>query len=81
MIVQFTRWGNSLALRIPNAFAREISAEEGKQADLRVEGKSLVVTPVGTAPNYDLDALLDRIEPGNIHGEIATGRAVGREFG
>ena len=46
MIVRFTKWGDQLGLRIPNSYAREIAAEEGKQAELKVEGGSLVVTPV-----------------------------------
>jgi antitoxin MazE len=80
MIVQFTRWGDELGLRIPSSYAREIAAEEGKQAELKVEGGSLVVTPVDGVLVYDLDDLIAKITPENLHGEISTGFAVGNEF-
>jgi antitoxin MazE len=80
MIVQFKKWGDDLGLRIPDSYAREIAAEEGKQAELKVEGGSLVVTPVEGFLAYDLDELISKITPDNLHGEISTGFAVGNEF-
>jgi len=80
MIVQFAKWGDWLALRIPGDYAREIAAEDGKQAELTIEGRSLVVTPIENAPVADLDELISRITPENLHGEIGTGFAVGNEF-
>jgi len=80
MIVRFAKWGDSLALRIPSAYANEIAAEEGKQVELTVEGSSLVVTPIDGLPNYDLDELLSKVTPENLHGETTTGFAVGNEF-
>jgi antitoxin MazE len=79
MIVQFARWGNSIALRIPNAFAKELQASPGRCADLSIQNGALVVTPV-EAPRYTLDELLDGMTEENLHGEIATGPAVGNEF-
>jgi antitoxin MazE len=80
MIVQFAKWGNSLALRIPQPFAREIAAEDGTRADLKIEGGSLVVTPVDHTQAVELDQLLSEITPENLHGEISEGGAVGNEF-
>ncbi len=80
MIVQFTKWGDSLALVIPTGYAEKISAVEGRQAEMSVEGGSLVITPVGTVPEYSLEELLSKVTPENLHGEISTGFAVGNEF-
>jgi antitoxin MazE len=88
MIVQFAKWGDSLALRIPADVARQLAAAEGKQAEMKIEAGSLVITPVDPQvaapveplPVYDLDELLSKITPENIHEEISTGRPVGNEL-
>jgi len=36
MKVEFLKWGNSLALRVPKAFAQEIGARVGKAANMEV---------------------------------------------
>ncbi|MCV0396068.1 MAG: AbrB/MazE/SpoVT family DNA-binding domain-containing protein [Rhizobiaceae bacterium] len=80
MITAIAKWGNSLALRIPTAFAREIAVKEGASVDISVANGALLVRPVDDSPVYDLDELLRGITEDNRHGEIATGRAVGNEF-
>jgi antitoxin MazE len=80
MIVQFAKWGNSLALVIPTGYAQQIAAVEGKQAEMTIEDGSLIITPVEAVPNYALDELLSKVTPENLHGEISTGFAVGNEF-
>jgi antitoxin MazE len=80
MIVQFARWGNSVALRIPNAFAREIHATEGTTADLSIQNGKLVIAPVADVPAYDLADLLSGMTNENLHGETDSGVAVGNEF-
>lgn len=79
MLVQFARWGNSIALRIPHAFAREIHAAEGTAADLTIQDGKLVVAPL-ELPAYDLADLVAGITDENRHGETATVAAVGNEF-
>jgi antitoxin MazE len=79
MVVQFAKWGNSVALRIPNAFARDIGAIEGKTADITVQNGKLVVTPVD-GPVYDLSVLVAGITEENRHGEVEGHNAVGEEF-
>jgi antitoxin MazE len=74
-----TKWGNSLALRIPSALARQIDVREGRSVDLKVRGDSLVVTPV-SAPHYDLEELVKGITEENRHEETDWGPAVGPEF-
>lgn len=80
MIASVAKWGNSLALRIPQAFAKEARITEGKPVDITVVDGALVVRSVEPVVEYDLDALLSGITEENIHGETATKFAVGNEF-
>jgi antitoxin MazE len=79
MVVQFARWGNSLALRIPAAYAKDIGAAEGKCADISSQDGQLIITPV-PGPMYDFETLIAGITEENMHGEVDTGPAVGNEF-
>jgi antitoxin MazE len=80
MRARVQRWGNSLALRIPKAFATETALESGSEMELTLDEGRLVVTPV-TQPSYDLADLLARITPENLHTEVDTGASVGDEAG
>jgi antitoxin MazE len=81
MKAQFSKWGNSIALRIPKTLAEELQVFDGKPADIQVRKGALVVTPVDAEPSYDIDALVALMKPENLHGEIDTGNAVGNEVG
>jgi antitoxin MazE len=81
MLVQVAKWGNSLAVRIPAAYAREIGVTENGKAELSVESGRLVLTPLADIPHFELADLVARITDDNRHEEIATGPAVGEEFG
>jgi len=72
------KWGNSLGLRIPKAFAKEAGVEEGSAVDISLEGDRLVIRPVKAA-RYQLSDLLSRVREDKLHEEISTGDAVGRE--
>jgi len=74
---QVQKWGNSLALRIPKAFAIEAGLQEDAVVDLAlVEGK-LIVTP--RPEPISLEKLLAGITPDNLHDEQDFGGPVGRE--
>lgn len=79
MRLRVRKWGNSLALRIPAAFAREIGIESGAEVDLTLEGGRLVITPSPVQP-YVLDELLDGITEQNRHDSVDTGSTQGREI-
>jgi len=72
------KWGNSLALRIPKAFAEETGLDENSPVEIRVSDGQIIIVRVET-PQYDLDALLSQITPENIHGELDTGSPRGNE--
>ncbi len=78
METKIQRWGNSLAVRIPGPFAREIHLGEGSRASIVLRNGSLVVRP-SKASSVKLERLLAKVKPDQLYGEIGTGRAVGRE--
>jgi antitoxin MazE len=74
--VAVRKWGNSLGIRIPQAFAKEVQIDEGTEVDLTIEGASIVLTP---KPTLSLSALLNAVTDDNRHAEIGTGKPAGRE--
>lgn len=79
MRVQVQKWGNSLALRIPRSFAVESHIEQGSMVELSlVEGKLVVVLVSKSA--YTLDELLAGVTKKNLHSEVDTGAATGKEL-
>lgn len=79
METKIQKWGNSLGLRIPRSFAAEARVEAGATVDLSVENGQLLVRPL-RGRKYSLSALLRRVNRRNLHGEVSTGNAVGREI-
>jgi antitoxin MazE len=78
MIATVTKWGNSLAVRIPQNLAKEIHVSEGSEVNIGVVDGTLVVKP-RSRKRYSLDELVNEITPENLHAEVDTGVAVGSE--
>jgi len=81
MKTEFVKWGNSLALRVPATFAKELGASEGKQAEMTIENGALVIklaTP-RKRRRYRLENLIEQITEQNRHGETDWGPSVGTE--
>jgi len=78
MKTMIQRWGNSLALRIPKSFAREIAVGEGDQVEMNIAKGRLVIAP--RAPReYRLEDLVLEIRPGNLHDEVTVDGPRGKE--
>lgn len=78
METRIQKWGNSLALRIPQAFAAEAGLSQDSPVELTLDEGRLVIKPIATH-TFTLEALLAGITPDNLHGEISTGGPVGKE--
>ncbi len=72
-----SRWGNSLAVRIPKALAEQAGLVEGAAVEMMVADGAVVVRAQG--PVYTLDELVKGITPKNRHKEVSTGAPQGRE--
>lgn len=79
MLVRIQKWGNSLALRIPKAFAVDAKIENDTLVEIHLVKGKIVITPVKT-PDWSLEELLAGVTPDNLHGETDTGIAVGNEI-
>lgn len=78
MQTKIQKWGNSLAVRIPKAFVEEAHVAYGTAVDLSVDDGKIVIDP-HTEPEYRLEDLLKGVTKRNVHAEVETGNAVGRE--
>ncbi|MFO8071028.1 MAG: AbrB/MazE/SpoVT family DNA-binding domain-containing protein [Polyangia bacterium] len=72
------KWGNSLAVRIPRPFAEDLGIREGSAVEIGLENGEIVIRPV-QRERLCLEDLLDDVSSENLHQEIDTGAAVGRE--
>lgn len=69
LITKIQKWGNSLGLRLPNAYIKELKLKENSAVEIKVENKQIVISPVETE-EYELKELLSRISESNIHKEM-----------
>lgn len=76
---QVSKWGNSLAVRIPKALAEDAQLREGEPVivTVPVEG-GLVIKP--SRRKYQLRQLVARITAKNRHEEADWGKPKGREL-
>ena len=78
-IQQVLKWGNSLALRIPSAIAKQMRVAAGETVEIRIKGTTLLVEPAGEQlPPFghkDLVKALKHVR----HAEDSLGTPRGRE--
>lgn len=78
MRTRLQKWGNSLAVRIPQPFAKEASLEENSAVDVSLRNGKLLIVPV-REPEYSLADFVSRITKKNLHSEVPTGKSRGNE--
>ncbi len=78
MVGNVAKWGNSLAVRIPQHLAKEIGLSDGAEVEIGLSDGNLTIKP-RKQKQYSLDELIAGITPTNRHREIDTGISVGEE--
>lgn len=78
MKTRVRRWGNSLAVRIPKSFAEEVGLKDNTAVELRPDRGRLVLEP-SEPPAPRLEELLRGVRKSNLHDEIDSGPAQGKE--
>ena len=78
MRTKVQKWGNSLALRIPKAFARDVQLENDSLVEINIVEGQIIITPV-EPPSWTLEELLAGINKKSIHREVDTGSILGNE--
>ncbi len=76
MQTSVTKWGNSLAVRLPKPFMEQIGISDKSKVDIVVKDDCLILKK----SKDNLDELLDRITEKNIHIETDTGKIIGKEI-
>jgi antitoxin MazE len=78
MKTRIQKWGNSLALRIPKAFAAEVGLQNDSPVEVSLASGKLVVAPMMKS-KVTLRQLLAQVTAENMHCEVVTGAPVGKE--
>ncbi len=74
------KWGNSLALRIPASYAKDIGLTNGSEVDISILDKTISVKcAIPVKKVHSLTNLLKGVNGTNIHREINTGDPIGQE--
>ena len=79
MVGNVAKWGNSLAVRIPQHLAKEIGLSDGAEVEIVAIDGNLTIKP-RKQKQYSLAELIAGITSTNLHGEIDTGVSVGQEI-
>jgi antitoxin MazE len=61
MRARVSKWGNSLAIRLPHAAVRSLQVQQGGQVELTIEGDRVEIRPA--RPRYRLEELIRQITP------------------
>jgi len=72
------KWGNSLAVRIPTTFAKELAMTAGTPVEMTVEDGKITLSTI-KEPEYTLEDLMKGVTKENMHAEIDWGKPMGRE--
>lgn len=78
MPATIAKWGNSLAVRIPQAIAEQVKIQAGSEIEIHVIDGQIVLSPY-RRKKYNLDELLDGMTSEHLQPEISTGISVGNE--
>ena len=73
---QVSKWGSSLAVRIPKAIAEEWGVEEGSAIEMTRNGRGLVLSK----PKYTLEELLEGMKEADLPPEVDWGPPRGKEI-
>jgi antitoxin MazE len=88
METKVQKWGNTLAVRIPKAFAQSAGLQEGGAIAMELVGQQVVLTPLRPVVISDrirqymvpLSELMAGMGPENMHPATEWGPPVGREI-
>jgi antitoxin MazE len=78
MQAQVSKWGNSLAIRIPKPVAEDINFQAGDVVEIAVDGETVQLHRVTKLPT--LAQMVAQITPENRYAEVSLGVEVGKEI-
>ena len=72
---RISKWGTSLAIRIPKTIAQQWGVREGSAIEIIPHEDHVVLRK----ETYDLDDMLAQVTEDNLHSELDSGPAQGNE--
>ena len=78
MKARIDKWGDNLAIQIPQSLASQVGLEVDAEVEL-TPGEGQFVVTLSKRAKSRLDILLEGVTEENLHGEVDTGRPVGKE--
>ena len=69
MYLTVQKWGNSLALRIPKAVAKQVHVHKGSRMDMSLTANKIILSSL-EIKQYSLNTLLKKVDKKNCHGEV-----------
>ena len=69
------KWGNSLGLRIPSFWAKDNNIKNGSKIEIIAEKGKMIILP----QKKSLEDFMNLVTDKNLHSEINTFEAVGKE--
>ena len=78
MEARIRKWGNGLAVRIPQSIANQIGLQPDLPVTLTISGTDLTFSPIRRSP-ATLEELLEKVTGDNLHEEVEFGPPVGEE--
>jgi antitoxin MazE len=79
MRVYVRKWGNSASIRLPASVMAAARLTLGQSVEVREEDGRVVIEPV-SAPTFELDDLLAKMDPATFPETIDFGPPVGEEI-
>lgn len=80
MLIKVQKWGDSLAICIPEELAEEAGLEVGSEVEIRVVNGEIRIKRARKRKRYDLDELLASVPDDYEPEEWDVGPAVGNEI-
>jgi len=78
MTTKVKKWGNSLAVRIPDEFAENLDLKDGSVVGFKQTKNEIIITK--TKPKYTLEDMVKGITKKNRHKEYDWGKPMGKEI-
>lgn len=72
------KWGNSLAVRIPDEFAENLDLRDGSVVGFKQSGDRMIISKAN--PKYTLEDMVKGITKKNRHKEFDWGKPMGKEI-
>lgn len=79
MATSVRKWGNSLAVRIPQPIAEQANLKEGVNVSFYVSDQGSIIVSPKRQRKYTLEELLEGVSPEDFEGETQWGEPVGEE--